>query len=109
MTLPEERTRAVVQTREFLRALCDSELTPGVPTTVRERARGLLHHYPEDHYLDAAAAAWPGHWGATTSEKRTVAPSYKDLMDMFRVMRAGARGPAASLASPTDGLLDADK
>lgn len=109
MTLPEERTRAVVETREFLRALCDSERTPGVPTTVRERARDLLRHYPEDHYLDAAAAAWPGHWEATASEKRTSAPSYKDLMDRFRVVRTDAEGQAASLASPTDGLRDADK
>lgn len=65
MTTPDERTRSIVQTREFLRALCDSEQTSGVPDDVRREARRLLRHYPWDVHLDAAAVAWPDTWTPT--------------------------------------------
>lgn len=44
MTTPEERQRAQAETRELLRELCDSKLTPGVPARLRHRAEGLLRH-----------------------------------------------------------------
>lgn len=36
MTMPYERTRAVLHTREFLHELLDAATTPGVPESVRE-------------------------------------------------------------------------
>ena len=46
MTLPYERTRAVNNTRDFLRSLIDAKQTPRVPSDVRKQALGLLRHYP---------------------------------------------------------------
>ncbi|WP_309757453.1 BPSL0761 family protein [Pseudomonas oryzihabitans] len=43
MTTTEERTRSVAQTETFLRELARD---PAMPTPIRERARGLLRHYP---------------------------------------------------------------
>jgi hypothetical protein len=43
MTLPNERTRAVLYTRDFLVDLLNNKK---VPKDVRERARHLLKHYP---------------------------------------------------------------
>ena len=59
MTLPDERYRAVVQTRRFLLDLCNPEHTPRVPKLVRETARAMLRHYPTDHDMQQAAAANP--------------------------------------------------
>ncbi len=43
MTMPSERTRAIIQAREFLVDLYrDREL----PEAVRTEAHRLLHHYP---------------------------------------------------------------
>jgi hypothetical protein len=46
MTLPYERTRAVVQTEEFLKNLINPKKTPRVPKEVRKQAYFLLRHYP---------------------------------------------------------------
>lgn len=46
MTLPHERTRAVLRAADFLRDLCDPKKTPRVPREVRERAGIILKHYP---------------------------------------------------------------
>ena len=59
MTLPDERYRAVVQTRRFLLDLCNREHTPRVPKLVRETARAMLRHYPSDWEMQQAAAASP--------------------------------------------------
>lgn len=60
MTIPAERTRAVVLTESFLLSLCDPKQTPRVPRSVRERARGLLRHYPNEYYMDVIAAREDG-------------------------------------------------
>ena len=59
MTLPDERYRAVVQTRRFLLDLCNREHTPRVPKLVRETARSMLRHYPSDWDMTCAATAAP--------------------------------------------------
>ena len=59
MTMPFERTRAVLWTREFLQELMDPERTPGVPSRVREQARTLLRHYPTDSDMALAGRAIP--------------------------------------------------
>ncbi|MFJ3483821.1 BPSL0761 family protein [Pseudomonas sp. NPDC090202] len=48
MTMPVERTRSVVQTREFLRELSKS---PQIPESFRTEAARLLRHYPEAQLL----------------------------------------------------------
>jgi len=49
MTLPDERYRAVVQTRRFLLDLCNPQHTPRVPKIIRDTARSMLRHYPDDY------------------------------------------------------------
>jgi hypothetical protein len=45
MTMPHERTRAVVQTREFLLELAGN---PSLPEGVRRDAHFLLRHFPSE-------------------------------------------------------------
>ena len=47
MITPDERTRAVLKTREFLIALTNSARMSDVPETMRQRAETLLRYYPE--------------------------------------------------------------
>jgi hypothetical protein len=54
MTTPTDRTRALVQTKQFLRELTDKTDMPRVPQTVRDIARRLIKHYPT--YADIARA-----------------------------------------------------
>jgi hypothetical protein len=56
MTLPDERYRAVVQTKRFLLEILT---TPRVPKEVKEQARRCLRHYPDDWDMDQAAEASP--------------------------------------------------
>lgn len=59
MTLPDERYRAVIQTRRFLLDLCNPEHTPRVPKIIREHARSMLRHYPSDWDMQRAAKGTP--------------------------------------------------
>jgi len=59
MTLPDERYRAVIQTRRFLLDLCNPQHTPRVPKIIREHARAMLRHYPSDWDLDRASEGAP--------------------------------------------------
>ena len=61
MTIPDERTKAVVETRNLLRILAtaDEVTIPGLVQTV---AAGLLRHYPLDADLAVSACALPGIW-----------------------------------------------
>jgi hypothetical protein len=52
MTLPDERLRALKETKAFLYRLMDPKVTPKVPSAIREEARHLLKHYPDDLTLD---------------------------------------------------------
>ena len=52
MTLPYERTRAVLSTQEFLIDLLDPKKTPRIPNHIRQRARSLLRHYPNPFEMD---------------------------------------------------------
>lgn len=53
MTLPYERTRAIVETRDFLTHLLGNRR---VPASVRNEARWLLRHYPSAS--DVLQAGW---------------------------------------------------
>ena len=59
MTLPDERYRAVLQTRRFLLDLCNPQHTPRVPKIIREHARAMLRHYPSDWDMERAASSAP--------------------------------------------------
>ena len=63
MTTPDERTRAVLHTKDFLVELMSSERTPGVPEAVRSEARRLLRHYPGPRELDLAHQTLPMFFG----------------------------------------------
>jgi hypothetical protein len=52
MTLPVERTYAVLNTRRFLLALCNPKETPKVPQEIRKQARHCLKHFPSGLDLD---------------------------------------------------------
>ena len=64
MTMPSERTRAVLQTREFLQELTWPSATPGVPTAIRETARRLFRHYPGSGDIALASMALPSWFAA---------------------------------------------
>lgn len=55
MTLPIERTNAVVWTESFLKDLLDPKKTPRVPKTIRDQARRLLRHYPTKFEMEVIA------------------------------------------------------
>lgn len=59
MTLPDERYRALKQGKKLLEELCDPGKTPRVPSIVRERARGVLRHYPNDYEFERLAKHCP--------------------------------------------------
>lgn len=61
MTTPEERTRAVLKTMEFLTALASSSRMPDLPGKMRQRADTLLRYYPEFADMEIAHNACP-HW-----------------------------------------------
>ena len=63
MTLPVERTKAVLETRRFLQAL--SHASPEtVPAEIRLRAETLLRHYPEAIDMEFAHEKLPQWFGA---------------------------------------------
>ena len=59
MTLPDERYRAIRQTRQFLLDLQDRTVYPRVPRAVRAEAYRLLRHYPSDYDLERLSEKSP--------------------------------------------------
>lgn len=55
MTVPIERTNAVVWTEEFLLDLADPKKTPRIPKAIRERAKRMLRHYPTKYDMELIA------------------------------------------------------
>jgi hypothetical protein len=51
MTLPIERTNAVLNVERFLIDLRDPKKYPRVPKAVREEASRLLRHYPSQYHM----------------------------------------------------------
>lgn len=56
MTLPDERYRAVVQTRIFLHEILS---TPRVPKSIKDSARHCLRHYPSEYDMLKASQTSP--------------------------------------------------
>lgn len=63
MTLNYERSQAVKSTRMFLLSLMDPKLTPKIPRKIRQEARRLLKHYPEEFHMEVAAKSIPHIFG----------------------------------------------
>jgi hypothetical protein len=59
VTLPNERTRAVHNAREFLRSLLDPKKTPKVPKSIRREAYYVLKHFPSDFDMEYACDGAP--------------------------------------------------
>jgi hypothetical protein len=57
MTLPDERYRAVVQTEKFLKEILS---TPRVPKNIKDGARAMLRHYPNEWDMQIVAREVPG-------------------------------------------------
>jgi hypothetical protein len=55
MTIPIERTNAVIRTEKFLLELLDPKKTPRVPRLIRQDARNLLRHYPSEFDMNMIA------------------------------------------------------
>jgi hypothetical protein len=55
MTTPMERTRSVIQTRQFLYDLLDPKKTPRVPKAIRAGANHCLRHYPTNFDMELIA------------------------------------------------------
>lgn len=68
MTTPRERTKAVIDTREFLLMLASADEVT-IRGLVQTTAMCLLRHYPLDVDLDVSAAALPGIWAAPTNRR----------------------------------------
>ena len=58
MTLPDERYRAVTQTQRFLSRLAGGHYAR-TPKAVRDEARSLLRHFPNDYDMNRAAQGAP--------------------------------------------------
>jgi hypothetical protein len=63
MTIPNERTRALVCTIDFLEDLQAPSATPRVPRAVRERARALARHFPTLAAIEMAHMTCPHLYG----------------------------------------------
>jgi hypothetical protein len=61
MTIPAERTRAVLKARKFLTALATAQHDMSVDE-LRQQARALLRHYPEPIHLRLSAAMASDIW-----------------------------------------------
>jgi len=61
MTTPDARTKAVVETRDFLLLLATADAV-SISGLIETVATGLLKHYPMDVDLEVSALALPGVW-----------------------------------------------
>lgn len=66
MTMPDERTTTVIETRKFLLALANGEIKR-IPKVVRLQARLLLKHYPGEFDMKRAVQALPEVFGDPTT------------------------------------------
>ena len=72
MTLPYERTRAVIETREFLRLLLGNRQ---VPDSIRSEAKWLLRHYPSVNEVFQAG------WHELASPAHVLEPIFDTSVD----------------------------
>jgi hypothetical protein len=57
MTLPDERYRAVIETKKFLLSILNTR--SGLSKDMKEQARWCLRHYPSEYDMDRASEGSP--------------------------------------------------
>ena len=62
MTLPVERFNSLLHAEQLLYDLLDPKKTPRVPREIRNRARGVLRHWPMESQLEIIAERVPEHF-----------------------------------------------
>ncbi|WP_353655656.1 BPSL0761 family protein [Variovorax gracilis] len=62
MTIPSERTRAVVETRRFLEKIAAGRMVRESPERLQDYARALLRHYPNGSDLLLTSSVLPAWW-----------------------------------------------
>lgn len=72
MTKPFERTRAVLQTRDFLQWVLRAEATSEMFMQAKREACTLLRHYPSSFDLHLAHLACPMWFGPTLELRRSM-------------------------------------
>jgi hypothetical protein len=73
VTTAHQRTRSILQTREFLSGLASAEAWPELPSQVRDEARRLLRHYPEPWHISRLHERMPEEWGSIAAVHDEVA------------------------------------
>jgi hypothetical protein len=72
MTLPYERTNALLSARDFLLRLMLSPSAGGlerIRSEIRAEARGILKHFPMPHEMQIAAEECPSIFGSPTRSR----------------------------------------
>lgn len=59
MSLPDEKYRAIIKARNFLRDLLNPKTTPRVPKKVRSQAYMVLKHFIAEYELEKLAKRSP--------------------------------------------------
>ena len=59
MTMPDERYRAMVEGLKLIEDLLIPQVTPRVPSNIRERARWVMRHYPNAGEIERLADTAP--------------------------------------------------
>jgi hypothetical protein len=62
MTLPDERYRALRCGQQLLLDLLNPKVTPRVPKYIRQRALGILRHYPDAYHFTEIVNKLPEHF-----------------------------------------------
>lgn len=93
MTIPFERTRALIQTRELLKRLEDPTETPRVPRWLREEARALLRHFPDYSAIEMAHKALPHLYGPVPPFSRLAGSP--EVLGVVAASTAGAESAEA--------------
>lgn len=100
MTIPYERTRALVLTHELLKRLQDPKETPRVPRWLRGHAKALLRHYPDYATIELAHKALPHLFGPVPPFSRLSGSA--DVLGVIAASTAGAEeGLESGISSPT--------
>lgn len=81
MTLPDERYRSLIQTKKFLMELLSPHMTPRVPKILRQRASGLLRHWPDDYHLELMTREMPDHFAKQIEPVTRMIMQYKQEVD----------------------------
>ena len=84
MTMPYERTRAIIATKTFLESLLNRQATPRVPSKVRAHARSLLRHYPSNSDVQHAHMGVPWLYGSVLDHHTFLAE--EEILSNWRLL-----------------------